>query len=325
MKAYLQRPLDEEFRDSYGQRGLQPSTGGMMTYRNVKAERESEREKNRLKQVGSTVKTSGRAAQATGATLKATGTALRAGGAVTTRAGAALSSTGVGAIVGVPLVAVGATLTATGTATRVAGQVTAQSGKQAVRAGKGIKRVARAKEVFKKNGRAGQYRGLLNKVNEKTQDLKKAKAVVKASLNNLSWATWVWGAAQVPFALCALVAFALAGSWEDLSNGSGFIGTVISVAASILDTVVSFLTGLSFDDLTSVFILFNSITWLIGLGTIIGMAMVYMLSGVHCVFGKAAGLKISCIILALVFYALPLFNIFPWAIFWGLAVIKNPE
>lgn len=321
MKAYLQRPLDEEFRDSYGQRGLQPSTGGMMTYRNVKAERESEREKNRLKQVGSTVKTTGRAAQATGATLKATGTALRAGGAVTTRAGAALSSTGVGAIVGVPLIAVGATLTATGTATRAAGQVTTQSGKQAVRAGKGIKRVARAKDSLK-NARSPMA---AKKAITKALPGGARILAVRATITNISWASWVWGAAQVPFALFALMAFAFAAGWESLSNGSGFIGAVIGAVANVLDTVISFLTGYSFDDLTSVFILINSVVWLIGLGTLIGMGFVYLFSGVHCVFGKGAAIKIGCIILALVGYFIPLLNIFPWAIFWAIAVIMNPE
>ena len=322
MKAYLQRPLDEEFRDSYGQRGLQPSTGAMMTYRNVKAERESEREKNRLKQVGSTVKTSGRAAQATGATLKATGTALRAGGAVTTRAGAALSSTGVGAIVGVPLVAVGATLTATGTASRVAGQVTAQTGKQAVRAGKGIKQVGRQESSFARLRRQSvKSKSLITKGLPGGAKI----AAVRATISNLSWASWVWGAAQVPFALFALMAFAFAAGWENISNGSGFIGSIIGAVTSALDTVVSLLTGYSFDDLTSVFIVINSVVWLIGLGTILGMGLVYMLNGVHCVFGKGASIKIGCLMLALVGYFIPLLNIFPWAIFWAIAVIKNPE
>lgn len=321
MKAYFQRPQDEEFRDSYAKQGLQPSVGGMMTYRNVKSERESERDPNRLKKVGSTVKTTGRTAQAAGAGLKATGTALRAGGAVTTRAGAALSSTGVGAIIGVPLVAIGATLSATGTASRIAGQVSSQSGKQAVRAGKGIKRVGTLRESLTKA--------------RSTMDAKKAltKALpggakilaLRASITNFSWASWVWAAAQVPFALFALLAFGFAAGWESLSNGSGFIGAIIGAVTSALDAVVSLLTGYSFDDLTSVFIVINSVVWLIGLGTMLGMGFVYMFSGVHCVFGKGAGIKIGCIILALVGYFIPLLNIFPWAIFWAIAVIMNPE
>lgn len=132
--------VSDQFNASYASQGLQPSVGGMMTYRNVKAEPWSTERSDALRRTGSTVKIAGRGAQATGYALKGTSVALRSAGSVTMRVGAALSGTGVGAIVGVPLVAVGATLTGAGVASRGAGQISSQSGKRAVRFGGVLKR-----------------------------------------------------------------------------------------------------------------------------------------------------------------------------------------
>lgn len=304
------RPINEEFAD-------QAYAGGvpMTPMRNVRTEPGQEEQSASLRRTGSAAKITGRGAQAAGTGLKASGTVLRGAGAVTTRAGVALSGTGVGALIGVPLVAIGATLSATGTASRIAGQVSSQSGKQAVRTGSAIKKVGSV-------GRLG--RGPKTALTKALPGGAKILAL-RASLTNLSWGSWVWIALQVPLALLTIVAFSLAAGWESLKNAEGIVGTVLSVAAGIVNSALSFITGLSFDLLTSMFILLNSVVWLIGFGTIVGMAIVYMISGVSCVFGKASGLKIGLILLALIGYFVPILNLFPWAIFWVIAVIMNPE
>lgn len=167
--------VSDQFNASYGRQGLQPSVGGMMTYRNVNAERKSEKQGDSLQRTGSIIKNTGRAAQATGVGLKATGTALRGAGSVTMRAGAALSGTGVGAIVGVPLVAVGATLTGAGIASRGAGQISSQSGKQAVRTGGVLKRAGiRARhidDVLKKKRRREIFSNITKLSDEEDEKL----------------------------------------------------------------------------------------------------------------------------------------------------------
>lgn len=305
------RPINEEFAN-------QAYAGGvpMAPMRNVRTEREPEERGGSLRRTGSAAKIAGRGAQATGAGLKGTGTVLRGAGAVTTRAGAALSGTGVGAIVGVPLVAIGATLSATGTASRIAGQVSAQSGKQAVRTGSAIKKIGSV-------GRLG--RGPKAALTKALPGGARILAV-RATIMNISWASWLWIAFQVPIAIFAVFAFGIALGWDEIQNGDGgFIDSVVGFVANAADSVVNFFTGFTFDHFTSLFMLANGLVFLIGLGTMLAMAIVYLLNGVPCFFGKGAGVKIGCFILALVCYFLPILNLFPWAIVWALAIIMNPE
>ena len=63
MKAYFQKPIDEEFNDSYSRSGLQPSVGSVQQFRKVEVDRGSAARK-----VGTSAQVAGATTQAAGAT-----------------------------------------------------------------------------------------------------------------------------------------------------------------------------------------------------------------------------------------------------------------
>ena len=152
MKAYFQKPIDEEFNDSYSRSGLQPSVGSVQQFRKVEVDRGGATHR-----VGTSAQVAGAGTQVAGKGLKVTGTAMRAagkgmstGGSAMIRAGAGMSSTGVGAIVGVPTVILGAGVKVIGRGTRAAGaavnaagKTTNQAGKVVGKAGNNVKKIGR--------------------------------------------------------------------------------------------------------------------------------------------------------------------------------------
>ena len=62
----------------------------------------------------------------------------------------------------------------------------------------------------------------------------------------------------------------------------------------------------------------------IGWTTLFTAAFVYKLSGNNPIFGDGLS-KAATFLLALICYAIPIVNIFPWFFIWTLTVMKNPK
>lgn len=164
---------------------------------------------NKVETAGKIVENSGRAVEATGASIQATGAGIEAtgkgmqvagksieavgkgvevvgkaankGGQSTIEAGAELSSTGIGAIVGVPMIAAGAVLSGAGTVAEVTGKGAQATGKAVDKTGKAVdeagKKVKQTGKDVKRKGKQLKQRGRDIKKNSndirRMQDLKK--------------------------------------------------------------------------------------------------------------------------------------------------------
>lgn len=155
MKAYFQKPIDEEFNDSYSRSGLQPSVGSVQQFRKVEVDRGSAGRKigTTAQVAGATTQVAGKALKTTGAAMKAAGKGMSTGGSALMRAGGAISGTGIGAIVGVPTIALGAGVKVMGVGTQVAGTATKAVGKTADKTGKGVRQAGGQIKKLSRNAR----------------------------------------------------------------------------------------------------------------------------------------------------------------------------
>ncbi|MCB9810744.1 MAG: hypothetical protein H6779_02855 [Candidatus Nomurabacteria bacterium] len=142
-----------------------------------------------------------------------------------------------------------------------------------------------------------------------------------------SWVGWVY-MAQLFFAFVSLVGLAAAaglsgdfagqnnedqGLWEKTKN------FVISSIAGIAN-----MFGAS-DIAASLFLAGYFIVLAIGAGTISTIYIQYTLARVRPLAGSHSSLKYGTLLLAMVGYAVPLLNLFPWIGFWIAAIWKYPR
>jgi hypothetical protein len=145
-------------------------------------------------------------------------------------------------------------------------------------------------------------------------------------------AATVWFAFQLPLALTSLAALGIAAGLDYVKKEfeSTTVGSTISWVAGVIydsfDSVSTALWGFDLNSFspTTFFILTDGLVMLIGWFTILIIGFVLLFFGLSPVFGKGSGAKISALIAALVFYALPVFNLFPWFALWVLAVWLYP-
>lgn len=158
------------------------------------------------------------------------------------------------------------------------------------------------------------------------------------SISNISWGIGLWLSFQLPLAIIAVVFLGAAYIVHDvipkmikettgelLYKGLSFIYNTFSEAATwLLDKIFGFdLTAIA--DPENYFILANFLVFLIGLSTLIIMAIIYQISLINCVFGKGSALKVSALIFATFAYMVPLLNLLPWFLIWVLVVWRYPE
>ena len=155
--------------------------------------------------------------------------------------------------------------------------------------------------------------------------------VTAVNFSILSWGMAVW-ILQFQLAVVGIVAFGGAGAIEAIqSNAAGkfvitgvdFVFETFTAAAStILGANVS--VGL-LDSIETMVFISLALTWLTGLATLLAMGIQYEMFRMHSLYGEGAALKISAVILALIGYFIPIANLFPWFIFWCLAVWRYPK
>lgn len=261
MKAYFQKPIDEEFNDSYSRSGLQPSVGSVQQFRKVEVDRGSAGRK-----IGTTAQVAGAGTQVVGKGLKVTGTVMRAagkgmstGGSAMIRAGAGMSSTGVGAVVGVPTVALGAGVKVMGLSTQAAGvgmevvgKTTNQAGKATRKAGNTMKKIDRLQVGRKASSRLSEPRGKVLAVAKRlpgpvgkpaavglkaTEELWERRKVTRANITIFSTGFSLWMGLQLPLVFFSL-AFLAAGATIVSINAA-----VESVSKAVVGDTITYYLG----------------------------------------------------------------------------------
>lgn len=288
------QPFNERFTEERFSRSITRPTS-----RNVVVQRRGGRQnpsKTAQQSAAATMQAAGSTLQVTGKSAKVTGIGLQ-------RAGVALSSTGIGAIVGAPLAAAG-------TATRVAGTGMDTTGK-ALRRG-----AARVKKI--------------KGVDAAAEDKKK---VSKANLK--IWMTlfgfWPF---QVFLAVVSMVSMAVMSVTEGISeqvDSNGVTRFVSSVFGFIGNTLAEGIRTLTGFDINGFLELLNPKTWFLLTHTMIfsfgilmlgGIILFYFFSGIRP-FG--AWPKLVAFIVAVMGYATPILNIFPWFLLYTIVVWCNPR
>ncbi len=282
-----------------------------------------------VQRAGNVTQVAGKTTATAGKTAEISGRALQRGGTAMARAGVALSGTGLGAIVGVPLAIAGGATAAAGTGMNVAGKVTKNAGNASSRSGKMMSRLGKAANDSRL-GRQGPSAAQIGRLRKVVGLRKRFKGQVKATRVNmavLSSATPVWFTVQLPLALAAIVALSLAGVEEVLSEGSFLYSLFDGITGGI-----QYVTGVNLNAIEGLTLvsqaLFAALTllvFLIGMMTLFAMATMYTFSGVNCFFGEHAGFKMAAFILTMLFYLIPILNIFPWFMLWGIVVWFYPK
>lgn len=288
------QPFNERFTEERFSRSITRSTT-----RNVAVERRRGRQ-NPSKAAQQSAAAS---MQAAGSTLQVTGKAAKVTGTGLQRAGVALSSTGIGAIVGAPLAAAG-------TATRAAGTGMDTTGK-ALRRG-----AARLKKV--------------KGIDVAAEDKKKvSKANIKIWMALFGF--WPF---QVFLAIVSLISMAVMSVTEGISeqidsNGvTRFVSDVFGFIGNTLAEGIRTLTGFDIEgflyllDPKTWFLLTHTMIFSFGIMMLGGIILFYFFSGVRP-FG--AWPKLVAFIVAMMGYATPFLNIFPWFFLYTIVVWFNPR
>lgn len=137
----------------------------------------------------------------------------------------------------------------------------------------------------------------------------------------MGWHWWQWVTLQLVIGLLSVMFLGLAYSLE-----STWIGSVISGVASAVNTVTSFF-GFDFSRFSpenmfwTLYMFLLGILWL----SIFATVVIYMGLQNKALSGNATGLKYGTIALALIGYAVPIANLFPWIFFYILVMAKYPR
>ncbi len=298
MKAFYQAPINEQFNDSYGQSGLQPSTGGISPVRNVNVEYKND----------PTVRRGGRTVA--GGNIQASTVVER----------------------GVP---------------QKESELSQYSGRQSPDELNGsVLQNTQSREP----GRGLAYSQKLKRrrkyIPGKAQQLIVTASSVKNTAKGArttyaiwSWAFYVWFWFQVPVAVFSLVFMGMQQALYSLwtaevafrQESSAIVNAARTVAGVILSAfkwvVEQFLDFFDIDPniIGGLFLMTHLIVMIIGWLTLFTAVFIYKASGNNPVFGNGAGGKSMTFLLALIAYAIPFINIFPWFAIWTLMVLKNPK
>jgi hypothetical protein len=283
------RSISDEFNDSYAEQGLQPATGprGVIKYPQV----EYGSPTNTLQKTGTGLRASGTALKVTGQGAQIGGRGLQRGGAALARGGAALSATGLGSIVGVPLMAIGGATTAAGTGINAAGKISERTGAASNQAGRTMRKTGKSRAAVLGTNPLKSARAVKGRIK-----------VTRITVTIFSLGLPVWFSFQLPIALINAIAF-------------GSTATALELLPAFL---VEWTVG-------GIFQMTQFVVFAIGLATLLTMSFMYIFSGISCLFGEGAAAKVSTFIFALFGYFMPFLNIFPWFALWALAVWRYPK
>lgn len=295
-------PIDQRTREAYGEPRWTEQKNGV---RNVEI-------KGRVK--GATRQIAGNTAKAAGVGMQAVGKGAKRVGKTTTKVGARLTATGIGAIVGVPLMAVGGAATVGGAGMDVAGKQVSRAGRRATQKNRSV---------------IGQ-RNLIKGFSIH------ARALMTGSFYTLPIAVcWFLelGCYILALAVDAVMDTEIKQDdgifvqvWKVFSSGiqAGF-NAVSSVLSDITGGAIDLQAIISSIHPGNFFALFYIATLGFCIMTMISVWFVYEIGGAKPLSGKGEGAKRSAFLLALCLYCLPIVHLFPWFLVWSYAIQRNDK
>jgi len=159
-----------------------------------------------------------------------------------------------------------------------------------------------------------------------TKVLKRVKVkFVTASI--IAWGMTLWSI-QVVFALVSTIFLGLLGASSAVVNSNIItrgLGWVAERATEAATWVISG-TAISISDMTAgMFMAMYVITFAIGMITLMAASIQYMMSLIHPLSGEQMGMKYGAFLIAILGYATPLLNLFPWFLVFAVVVWKYPR
>ena len=307
MKAYFASPISDQFNESYGQSGLQPSVGGVSRAKNVNIEYKND----------PSIRRGGKDAR--GQALSASATSVEYSGAK--GAGNTANVNSAPRQNNVRLATVDG---------EYAKPVQLQPRRDTY--------VAPVKKKAKKKGLAGSA------VVTVKNTARRARAVA-STITIWSWGMFLWITFQLPLAVISIIFLAInqmifelyttltVSTAEDglLVTAAKYVGNLIATTLGsiyeLLNAILIKTMGidLNFLNPAGLFMATHLAVMALGWVTLLTAAVVYSMSGSKPIFGGGGGTKALFFLLAMVAYAIPIMNLFPWFILWTLAVIKNPK
>lgn len=322
-------PLNEQFSDSYGMRGITSSNPvwNVQTandnFRQEKAANDNNRSfgVRNAKVTGRIAKKAGGVAmQVSGTTMRYAGKATRAAGRGATQAGARLSATGIGAVVGVPLIAVGGAAQGAGFGMEAGGRLINRAGK-----------------------RAGQTKKMkLPKSKMMGNSLHVRALFMVSSLIPIMFMFWflMIGFWALDTAVSE-VGGAITKVGEDIADSENLLAQGIeavwkfgeSIFTAVNDAInhvfnidIGKIVG---DFLTSaahaggyVAGLFYMLNWILGLISLIFTWAIYQFSGSDPLGGNGKTAKVCALLAAICLYGMPFLQVIPWFVVWILVIKK---
>ncbi len=290
------------------------------------------------KATGASLVAGGTAVQAAGVGARVAGTTANVAGMGISAVGAALSATGVGAVVGAPLAVTGRAVSVGGKATDKAGRMAYGTGKKIRRVGSSLRRNAQKKEAALERSLKDSPANS-NPNNFRRPGLKQLAAIsgiggklaLKAKVTEViiqlaSPLIFLWTVLQLPFAILGILTLGLGSATQALNYTDGGVLGALAGAALALANAVGGIFGLN---LTAAFVGLYFISLLtIQSIFIISVLVIWLrcaLAGLNPVLGNGAGLKMGALLLCAIGYSLPIANMFPFIIFWLIAIWFYPR
>lgn len=333
------RPLDEQFADDYSQRAsLRPSTGQISRTQNVRTQMRTDTARRQgARAARASMQTTGTALQTTGVAMQVTGKTAKVAGKSMNKAGQALTRTGLGAIVGVPLMAAGGVTQAAGTGVDAAGKATRKTGTSMKRS---------AKRMYTRGKIA------MRKQPGKKADLKDRLKVSAVNTGIFSWGVPLWLVFQFPLAIVHLAVFGLAliedqivgttkeitevketddGVTQVVKHVFNWFGKAVTYVLGEINNAIADLTGIDIGAILASFLpsniaaLMTTVMFFYGMALLLAIGFIYLFSFIKPFTGEGATVKLSTFILCILGYSFPLFNLIPWFMFWCAAVWRYPK
>ncbi len=285
---------------------------------------------SRVKSVGTAAQVTGVATQGAGVAVQGTGKVVSVTGRGMTRAGAALSSTGVGAIVGVPLTATGAVAMGAGRGLEAGGKGIKKSGAKITRQGTRLKQASRAAEgmstrKFIAQNATVRYRNnpvLRQRLNRlilanTEEDVDKAK--IKSRARFLVIIGWIF---SFPIVIFNGLFIYLFNAWNEVQDGGVWDIAKSAVTLNLDEAAIKTVYYFNSDMLMG----FMVFCWAAGftLAAIFLFMTIKVLSGAGAQT-KNTAVKEGLFMVALIAAFMPLANVWPWTNSLVKHVAKHPE
>lgn len=156
----------------------------------------------------------------------------------------------------------------------------------------------------------------------------------------LSWCVWLWMWFLLPISILSVLFLGLAGAVEELESSwtnedgnwvqnlaSRIAFQVINTAESAVRVLVEYFFGIdiSIFNPTNLFMFTNALGLFLGWTILLLCYFSYKFAFLNPLSGERANLKIGTFLVAFIGATIPIVNMFPWFVFWMIAVWFYPK